>query len=80
LIGFKGATREEAKGAEAPSLAKSKLRNKIKYRVGLIFLYLSDLKLRDLANLWLKNLLYDVIKITSPKIRYQNNVNFFFIY
>jgi len=33
----KGATREGAKVAKAPPLAKSKLRNKIKYRVFLIF-------------------------------------------
>jgi len=33
----KGATREGAKGAEAPPLAKSKLRNKIKNLVVSIF-------------------------------------------
>jgi len=33
----KGATREGAKRAEAPPLAKSKLRRKIKYRIALIF-------------------------------------------
>jgi len=47
----KGATREGAKGAEAPPLAKLKLRNKIKCRIVLNFLCLSDLKLLDLANL-----------------------------
>jgi len=35
--GFKGATRGRAKGDEAPPLAKSKLREKIKYRIVLIF-------------------------------------------
>jgi len=40
----KGATRKGAKGAEAPSLAKSKLRKKIKYRIILIMLCLNDLK------------------------------------
>jgi len=39
-----GATREGAKRAEAPPLAKSKLRKKIKYRIVLIFLCLSALK------------------------------------
>jgi len=38
--------------------------------------HVSDLKLRNLANLWLKNLLNDAIKITSTKIRHQNDVNF----
>jgi len=33
----KGATREGAKGAEAPPLAKSTSQKQIKYRVGLIF-------------------------------------------
>jgi len=33
----KGATREGAKGAEAPPLAKSKLRKNVKYRIVLIF-------------------------------------------
>jgi len=47
-----GTTREGAKGAEASSLAKSELINMIKYRIVLIFLSLSDQKLRDLANLW----------------------------
>jgi len=47
-----GETKEGAKGAEAPPLAKSKLRNKIKYRMVLIFLRLSDLKLHNLAFLW----------------------------
>jgi len=32
-----GATREGAKGDEGPPLAKLKLRNKIKYRIVLIF-------------------------------------------
>jgi len=48
----KGTTRKGTKGAETPPLAKSKLRNKIKYRIVLIFLCLSDLKFRNLANLW----------------------------
>jgi len=34
---IKGATREETRGAEAPPLAKTKLRNKIKFRIALIF-------------------------------------------
>jgi len=33
----KGATREGAKGAEAPPLAKSKLKKEIKYRIVLVF-------------------------------------------
>jgi len=33
----KGATRKGANGAEAPLLAKSKLRKKIKYQIVLIF-------------------------------------------
>jgi len=49
---IKGATREGAKRAEAPPLTKSKLRKKIKYRIIVIFfVYLSDLKLCDSANL-----------------------------
>jgi len=47
-----GATREEAKKAEAPPLAKPKLRKKIKYLIVLVFLCLSDLKLRNFTNLW----------------------------
>jgi len=47
----KGATREGAKGAEAPPLAKSELRKKIKYRIVLIFFCFNDLKLRNLTNL-----------------------------
>jgi len=39
---------EEAKGAEAHPLAKSKIRKKIKYKIFLIFFCLGDLKLRDL--------------------------------
>jgi len=37
LVLIKGATREGAKGAKVPSLAKSKIRKRIKYRVVLIF-------------------------------------------
>jgi len=48
----KGASKGGAKRAEVPLLAKSKLRKKIKYRIVLIFLCLSELKLRDLANSW----------------------------
>jgi len=51
LTDSKGATRGGAKGAEAPFLAKIKLRIKIKYRIVLVFLCFSDLKLRDLVNL-----------------------------
>jgi len=48
----KGATRGGAKGAEAPPLAKLKLRKKIKYRIVLIFFVSHEVKLRELANLW----------------------------
>jgi len=67
----KGATRGGAKGTEAPLLVKLKLREKIKYRIVLIFLCLSDLKLRDLTHM---TLFYDVTKSASPKIRHQNDV------
>jgi len=43
LVFIKGATREGAKGAEAPPLSKSKLRKRIKYRIVLTFLCLGDL-------------------------------------
>jgi len=42
LVG-KSATREGAKGNDAPLLSKSKLRKKINYRIVLIFLCLGDL-------------------------------------
>jgi len=65
---IKGASRRGAKGTEALPLVKSKLREKIKYR---IVLCLSDLKLRDLTHM---TLFYDVTKTASPKIRHQNGV------
>jgi len=37
MLIVKGTTREGAKEAEAPPLAKSKLRKKIKYRIILVF-------------------------------------------
>jgi len=72
----------------APPLAKSELRNKIKYRIVLIFFVsrLSDLKLRNLANLWpydydtviLQKVTYDVIFITSKDYDTENTSHNFF--
>jgi len=63
---FKGATREGAKGTEAPPLSKSKVRKKIKYRIVLIFFFCVSVicELRDLANMVLK-IDYDTIKLQS---------------
>jgi len=50
--GFEQGRNQGAKGSEVPPLAKSKLRKIIKYRLVWTFVCHSDLKLRDLSNLW----------------------------
>jgi len=86
-------TREGAKGAEPPPLAKPKLRKKIKYRKILIFFCVSVIRSCVISAIYgIKNWLshsktskshvwrhfYDVIKVTSPKICNQNDVTNFF--
>jgi len=87
-VTFKGATRGGDKGPKVPSLAKSKLRNKIKHRIVLIFFVLQWSEVEwfgqfmilkidyDTVKLQKSHMtsFYDVIKIMPPKVRHQNDV------
>jgi len=78
-LGFKGATREGAKGAEAPPLDNSKLTNKIKYRTVLMFFCVSVIWS---CVIWpihgFKNWIWHGISSNSTKIHHQNDVTKFF--
>jgi len=73
-------TRAQIRGAEAPPLANSTLRKKIKYRIVWSFLCLGDLKFRDLTNLGhkidfdtvkLQRVTYDIIFMTTKRLCHQ---------
>jgi len=66
----KGATRGGAKGAEvAPPLAKAKFRKNIKYWLVLIFLCVSDMKLRNFCQFMVLKIDYVTVKPQKSHIR-----------